>query len=497
MAFDPSIISSIPDFAPHPLEATEKALTLKDMMDRGQLNQLQLSAAKKQASESEQVDKILKGSDYTTPEGLASTAAKVNRVSPRSAMELLQTGQKYQTGQIEQQLQMLTLATQRQDLIVQAIDPIVAQARTMKNSGASDLDVKAFITQQMPQALEGLRQMKMPDGKPALPDDVLKMASTAPRDLATLEGWESKSKAGAAAIKERLEQFKADTQAKAERTRERSEDEKEKHDRATEDATRRREAVAAHKSAGFDDRESELLAALADRNVSLPSGLRSQGQIKATLNGLLTKHADQTPDQIADGIRTGRLKLSAETSAARVAGTQIGKVALAANELDTFGDQVLTASGQLHDWVRKAPVGLTMRGLMQMGEKQASNTGLLMLKLKLQALNNAYEQLASRGGTDQEKRAHIHELFDSRLTDAGIQTLVTGVRQEAAAAREAADRTIAETAQEAIPGTGKSPGAGATPGQNLPAVPGRTSAPTGKTKSYQHPSGATVEILDN
>lgn len=479
MAFDPSIISSIPDFAPNPAAATEKALTLKDMMDRGQLNSLQLSAAKKQASESAEVDKILKGSDYSTPEGLAATAAKLNRVSPRSAMELLQTGQKYQSGQIEQQLQMLQLATQRQDLIVQAIDPIVAQARAMKNSGASDLDVKAFITKEMPNALTSLRQMKLPDGKPALPDDVLQMASTAPRDLATLEGWEAKSKAGAAAIKERLEQFKADTQAKAQATKDRSESEKEKHDRAMESAANRRADIAANKSAGFDDRQSELLAALADRSVSLPAGLRSQAQIKATLDGLLKRHADLTPEQIADGIKTGKLKLAAETGAARVAGTQIGKVALAANELDTFGDQVLSASQQLKDWVRKAPVGLTIRGLMQMGEKQASNTGLLNLKLKLTALNNAYDQLASRGGTDQEKRAHIHELFDFRLTDAGIRTLVTGVKQEAEAARTAADRTIAETSQEAIPGTGKSPGAGGAPGQNLPAAPGRTPAPTG------------------
>ena len=63
---------------------------------------------------------------------------------------------------MQAQLDQLELAGKRQDLIVGAIDPIVAQAREMKNHGASDLDIKAFITQQMPQAVQGLRDQLLP-----------------------------------------------------------------------------------------------------------------------------------------------------------------------------------------------------------------------------------------------------------------------------------------------------------------------------------------------
>jgi hypothetical protein len=480
--FDPTVIGAIgqntPNVVPDTAGSYEKALTIKDMMDRTQMNRLQLDETKRAQKEQRDVDAILKDSDYSTPKGLSETASKVNRVSPKSAMDLMKWGQTYQSGEVKRQMDQLTLAGQRQDLIVAAIDPIVAQAREMKNGGASDLEVRAFITQQMPGALQQLRSQKMSDGQPALPDDQLKMATSVPGGytLAAIESWESKSKAGVAAIKQRLEQFKADTQARGQGTRDTAESEKEKHDRATEASQARRDAIAANKSKGFDDRESELLASLADRNVSLPAGLRSQAQIKSTIDGLFAKHPDLSADQIADGIRSGKLKLAAESKAAGTAGTQIGKVALAANELDSFGDQVLTASANLP---RNLPVGLTVRGLIQMGQKQASSTGLLALKLKLQALNNAYDQLSARGGTDAEKRAHIHELFDSRLTDEGIRALVTGVKQEAEGARQAANRTIAETSGTAIPGAGGSgaaiPGTGAAPvapAGGAPAAPG-------------------------
>jgi len=511
VSFDPSVIGDIGGYGGDPLGAEMKGITIKDAMDREQLNSLQLGAAKQQAGEDSKVKSILQASKYDTPQGLADTAEKVNRVSPKAAMDLLKTGQQYQSGQIQNQLDQLTLADKRQELIVSAIDPIVSQARAMKNGGASDLDVKAYISQQMPQALQGLRSMKLDDGKPALPDDVLKMATSVPHDLPTLEGWEAKSKAGQAAIKQRLEQFKADTQAKAqidrdraESTRERAETEKEKYDRSREQHQDKADAIAAHKNAGFDDRESELLASLADRNVSLPAGLRSQQQIKATVDGLFAKHPDLTADQIADGIKSGKLKLAAETKGAQTAGTQIGKVALAVNELDTFGKQTLEASqdvprGKFVPWNK----------LRLMADASISDPALLRFKAKMQALENAYNQLAARSGTDVDKRAHIHDLFNAANSKEATETLVKALNEEGAGAKEAADQTIAETSGTAIPGTGgtQSPGAAASPAASPRAAP--TAAPAGTPGSavkpgalpppgsvIQHKSGARVEILD-
>jgi hypothetical protein len=221
-------------------------------------------------------------------------------------------------------------------------------------------------------------------------------------------------------------------------------------------------ALAKAKEGEFTEQESSLLAAMADKNVSLPAGLRSQKQIKSTLDGLMKEHPELDANGIAEGLKSGKLKLAAETKAASTAGTQIGKVALASNELDSFGDQVIEAS-------KGIPRGtsMTLNGLMQASETQLSDPKLLRLKVKLQALNNAYDQLAARGGTDKDKREHIHQLFNSQLSDKAIQELVKSVKEEAAGAREAADRTIGEVSGTAIPGAGP---AAPAPGAHPPDV---------------------------
>jgi hypothetical protein len=214
MAFDPSVIGSIADNQFDPVAAQEKGVQLKDMIDREQLNSLQLGAAKEEAADNAQVKKILQGSKYSTPEEAEETASKLNRVSPKAAMDFLGQTQRYQSGKVQAELDQLTLAGQRQDMIVSAIDPIVAKAQQLKNSGASDLEVNALIAKEVPGALQQLRSQKLPDGKPILPDDQLQAVSQAKYDLPTLISWEQKSKAGAAALKDRREQMKADTEAK-------------------------------------------------------------------------------------------------------------------------------------------------------------------------------------------------------------------------------------------------------------------------------------------
>lgn len=445
MAFDPSVISSIPDNAGNPVHAVEEGVQLKDMLDQEKLTKLQTGAEERTAKENAAADAVLKGSDYSTPQGLAATVAKLNQVSPSKAMDLMKFGQSYQSGQVKLQIDSLNLANQRQGLIVNAIDPIVAQARQMRNNGASDLDVRAYITSQMPGALKQLRSQTLPDGKPALPDDQLKMAVNAPGGytLATLESWEGRSKQGQAAIQSRIKQLTADTGAAGER-------EKVRHDEAIEKALGNKAAMQ-----NFTPGEQDLLGALADLHVSLPAGMRSQADIKAEIAGLIKRHPQMSADQIAAGLQSGTLKFTAESKAASVAGTQIGKVALAANELDTFGQQTLAASQAL-------PRGgfVPWNKLRNYTRAQLSDPKLLAFKSKMQALENAYDQLAARGGTDVDKRDRVHQLFNTANSPEAVQTLVQALNQEAAGARQAADRTIAETSGSAIPGTG---GAGAPP----------------------------------
>jgi hypothetical protein len=152
----------------------------------------------------------------------------------------------------------------------------------------------------------------------------------------------------------------------------------------------------------FSGQRSDLLAALASKGVSLPAGLRSQSQMAATIDGLLAKYPQNTPDEIADRIATGQIDFGAAKKETQISAGQAGKVAVAVNELSTFGDQVLEAS-------KAVPRGsfIPLNKLMQMTDAQISDPALINYKVKMQSLNNAYDTLAARGGTDADKRAHI------------------------------------------------------------------------------------------
>jgi hypothetical protein len=185
----------------------------------------------------------------------------------------------------------------------------------------------------------------------------------------------------------------------------------------------------------FAGSRAELLAALAARGVSLPAGLRSQAQMGATLDGLTAKFAQNTPDEIADKIATGQIDFGAAKKETQISAGQAGKVAVAVNELSTFGDQVLEAS-------KAIPRGsfIPLNKLMQMTDAQISDPALINYKVKMQSLNNAYDQLAARGGTDADKRAHVHALFNTATSQEGVDALVKALKDEGRAAKEAADK---------------------------------------------------------
>jgi hypothetical protein len=490
MAIDPNSIAQIGtlggfDPVGSAVKGKESALTIKDMMDREQMNTLATSQAKRKDAEDVQANEILKSSKYDTPQGVMETAEKLQKVSPRAAMDFQTNAAKLSSGKVQAQLDQYDLLDHQQGVIVSAIDPIVSKAREIKQQ-SGQMAADAYVAQQLPGALKQLQGTKLPNGESALSPQVIQQVQAAakngPIGLSTLESFEAKSKQGQQAIKSRIEQLKADTGAKAEETRERGEDEKERHDRA-------QEAGAKAKAAGFSDQESDLLAALADASVSLPAGLRSQAQIKSTVDGLLRNHPDLSASEIAQGIKSGKLKLSAETKAAQTAGGQIGKVSLATNELDTFGDQTLEAS-------KSVPRGkfVPYSELRQKSDTAISDPDLIRFKGKMQALENAYNQLAARSGTDVEKRAHIHELFNTANSDEAVQSLVKTVKEEAAGAREAADRTIGEVSGAAIPGAtpGTTPGAAAPPARSGQTTSGATFKPPADAPTAVGPNGHTI-----
>jgi hypothetical protein len=203
----------------------------------------------------------------------------------------------------------------------------------------------------------------------------------------------------------------------------------------------------------FTAEAGDLLASLAAKGVSLPAGMRSKEQQISTINGLIRKFPGMTADEIADGVATGQINFGAAKKEITVAAGQAGKVSVAANELKTFGDQVLEASAAVPRG-NFIPVGK----LLQMADSSISDPALLRFKAKMQALNSAYDQLAARGGTDAEKRAHIHELFQTAAGPEAVQALVQALREESDGALAAAAK-----AQEYHPPSNTPKGGAAVP----------------------------------
>jgi hypothetical protein len=204
---------------------------------------------------------------------------------------------------------------------------------------------------------------------------------------------------------------------------------------------------------GFSNDEGSLMAALAERGISLPAGLRSRAQMKATFASLLSRNPGMSPDDIAEKVATGQINIGAERKETQTAAQVAGRVAVAVHELETFGDLVKKASAAI-------PRGkfIPLNKLVQMTDQQLSDPALINLKVQMQSLNNAYDALAARGGTDAEKRAHIAQLFNTATSQEGVDALVAAVQAEAKAAQEAArkatQRRPHETEQAPGPGTG-------------------------------------------
>lgn len=441
MAFDPSIISQIPDFAPNPMRQKENAYKLADLIDTQQLDRLKLNSAKSAQADQAKAKSILKDADYSTPEGVTKTAEKLSRAGlADQAMDFMKVMQELQSSKGNLQKQQYEILAAQNDMIGNVTAGLVNEY----DSVAARVGPQQALAMMQPKyqaAIQQLSNTRLPDGTPALGPNQMQQIQANPQfNPDFLRTVAQRSKEGAAALKAQLEFHK-------EQTAEKRVDETERHNREMEGLANRKETNK--EAGGFTAAQKDLLAEMAMRNVNLPAGLRSQQQIKATLDGLMKRNDGKTPAQIADEIKSGKLKLTAETKGAQTAGTQIGKVALAANELDTFGDQTLEASNAI-------PRGkfVPWNKLSQMVDSKVSDPSLLRFKAKMQALENAYNQLAARSGTDVDKRAHIHELFNTANSPEAVETLVQALKEESVGAKAAADRTIAETSESSIPGTG-------------------------------------------
>ena len=231
----------------------------------------------------------------------------------------------------------------------------------------------------------------------------------------------------------------------------------------------------ASESGSFGGKVAELMAALAEKGVSLPAGLRSKQQQRALYEGLIARNPDKSVDEIADLVKAGKIEMGAETKETQTAAAVAGRVSVAQNEIKEFAPLIRQASTAVP---RGQFVPITK--LMQMGDTQLSDPNLKRLKIAVNSLLNAYDLLAARGGTDKDKRAAAHALITSADSPEALEAGLQQFELEAQAAGRAASEAM------------KPPGTGPAPERRIVVSVG-TSQSTGKT--YVKYSDGSVEQL--
>ena len=449
MPFDPSVIASIGDSAPDPVAAQGKALTLADLYDQNKIRKSEMATKAQEQSDMTYAKGVLSKADLSNPESQNAAVAEITKRSPALGMKLMKDFQGQQAGKNELDRTQLELYNAKNDIVGGALVGLKTKHDQLlqANPQITDQQLHDAMQGDVLQAVQSLSRATLPNGKPVLDDndkrtiqqtfgsgyglqaapavDALVMRSKQAKDVLSQQLAQRKEANVEAGTAERITHDRA-MEANAGRRTD-----------ISERTARFREEKATQARAMFQGENGELMAALAERGISLPTGFRGKEEKAAMLTALYKRNPGLDADAIADKVEKGQLDLGALKKEVQVAGTQVGKVKLAENEIFEFGPQVLEASAGL-------PRGTTLTGnaLMQMGEGQLSDPKLLRLRTKLQALNSAYDQLTARGGTDKDKRAHVHELFNSRLSEAGIKELVRSITEEAEGAKRAAQKTM-------------------------------------------------------
>lgn len=159
MAFDPSIISKIPSYGPNPMVAAEQAYKLKDMIDEGQVRDLQLNQLKRQEDEENAQREILKSTDLSKPQGWMDASQKLAKAGfPDAAIAMQRQYQNMVSSglKIDQTKQSLQLGQVKLlNAFANTIGPAaVTIKQTLQTKGFAM--AQAQYQQMLPQILQGL-----------------------------------------------------------------------------------------------------------------------------------------------------------------------------------------------------------------------------------------------------------------------------------------------------------------------------------------------------
>lgn len=246
---------------------------------------------------------------------------------------------------------------------------------------------------------------------------------------------------------------------------------KEAHAQAEEHIQERKLEMAKQKAAADagSPQNQALSAALIDKGVDI-KGYRGK-QLQMALSGLIARHPDESLDQIADGVKTGKLSMQEAT-------TETTKLSQREATIAPLEHSVVSPGGFL-DQAKKAVDDLALPNFKKKAEaeyylmEQRGDPKLTAYKARIGELRAEYSQVLAKGGAtsvhaQEESAKVVPEIITpaqfkeiEAAVKAGIQASKKGIRQSLDEVREPAS-TVADpppaapvttTPPDAPPGT--------------------------------------------
>lgn len=192
---------------------------------------------------------------------------------------------------------------------------------------------------------------------------------------------------------------------------------------------------------GYSPEAQSLDSALADAGVALQGGSRSGPAYFARLDAIMKQHPGESAQQVAQGIKTGKISAAEAQKEGTTAAGIVGKTAVGENEIAAMAPSAIKASEALPrgQWVPANQV-------IQKVQKGSSDVRLKELAQRTTAILNAYDVVAARGGTDKEKREENRQNLLTADSPEAYKKAVEVMQDEARLAKGAGRQAEAEAA---------------------------------------------------
>jgi hypothetical protein len=453
-----------------------KAYQLKDLIDTTQLRQMDIKRQQQEAAEAGQIKTLAGQFDLSSPDGQNQFVAQVSKINPRQGMQFQREFQDTQHGQnalVEDQYKLLD---HQHQLVENMVAPLAQAAMQMKAAGRSPQEIDAALLPQVMQTIEAGKKATLPNGKPAMGDEDLKMASQMVQagNLGdTLPALLQRTKSGREQIQQYFQQQNIQSEIA---NREKGRALEERKVRVLESGeTRKTAAAAATKAGGLSDDSKDLIAGqiLAGKKPSDVMGSIGRGaQGAKDVRDIQNRVAAMAKDQgvSPQALVAAQQELTSMNRAISEAGRREGAIASSVREAKKFGEAALAANssvdrGSFMPWNK----------LTQMGEKGLSDPKLAAFYARTTSFLNAYVKATSGGGaSDAASREHARAMLSTAQSPEAYKAVVEALLNETDLAAQAPTEVIAEMAgRTAGRPVAPSPPAGA------PAAPPSSQSPAG------------------